>query len=108
MNLRHFRFGGIGRAGGCLAWPAVLGSEGLRICKSESQGVKGQNCPTTIATTESYTINLGTIPESHRLRAVQARNGRGGSAPVERRMNKSAPPSHVLQNQKVTGSAWRR
>ena len=51
--------------------PAVLGSEGLRTCKSESQGVKGQNCPATVATTESCTIDLGTTPESlHGLTGV--------------------------------------
>ena len=50
---------------------AVLGSEGLRTCKSESQGVKGQNCPATVATTESCTIDLGTTPESlHGLTGV--------------------------------------
>jgi hypothetical protein len=47
-------------------------------------------------------------PESHRLGAVQARKVRGGSGPVERRMNKEAPPSQVLQNREATGSAWRR
>ena len=41
---------------------AVLGSEGLSTCKSECQAYEDQNCPTTAAAAESYTINLGYTP----------------------------------------------
>jgi hypothetical protein len=58
---------------------AALSSEGLRRCKSESQVVKGQNCPATAATSESYTINLGYAPDTHRSPTVcgRSRQGRG-------------------------------
>jgi hypothetical protein len=47
-------------------------------------------------------------PELHRLGALRARKGRGGNGLVGRRLKKPAPPSHMLRNRKVAGSAWRR
>ena len=47
-------------------------------------------------------------PGLRRLRALQPRKGRGGNGLVGRRLKKPAPPSHVLRNRKVAGSAWRR
>ena len=47
-------------------------------------------------------------PELHRLGALRARKGRGGSGLVGSRLKKPAPPSHVLRNRKVARSAWRR
>jgi hypothetical protein len=62
----------------------------------------------TRSTSEMHRILTGHSPESHRLRAVQARKGRVGSGRVERRMNKAGLPSQVPQNQRVTGCAGRR
>jgi hypothetical protein len=62
----------------------------------------------TRSTSDMHRIRTGYSPEFHRLGALQARRGRGGSGRVERRMNRAAPPSQVRRNQRITGAAWRR
>jgi hypothetical protein len=62
----------------------------------------------TRSTSGLHRIYTGPTPYIHRLGAVPARKGRGGSGPLGRRLNQAAPPSHVLQKPKLIGSVWRR
>ena len=61
----------------------------------------------TRSTSGLHRTLTGHSPGIHRLMALQARKGRGGGGPAERRMKQSAPHSQVPQNQKVTRSAGR-
>jgi hypothetical protein len=74
--------------------------------KTTAQVLKPQRVArSTSGTHRSLT---GVSPGLHRLGALRARKGRGGSGLVGRRLKKPAPPSHMLRNRKVAGSAWRR
>ena len=74
--------------------------------KTATQLLQPQRVPRSTSGTHRGISRVS--PERNRLRAVHASKVRVGSEHLARRMIRRVPPSQVLQNQKVTGSVWRR